>query len=408
MMREVLLKDICELKSGSTPRRNKKEYWEKGTIPWAKISDLETSSDGYIYDTEEYITKKALESINNRFFKKGTLLLAMYGSVGKTAIANIDLTMNQAILGINIKDEDRVNLKYLRYWLNVQKDKLLKRAVGATLKNLSKTIIEDLKIPLPSLATQKAIAARLDLAEKVKNLNQQLLEKYDELAQAVFLEMFGDPRTNPKKWNLKLLGKEFDISSGGTPSTKIKSYWENGNISWIGSNMCQNKILFENDGKFITKKGLQKSAAKLFPVNTVLIALVGATIGKVGLNRFETTTNQNIAGIRPNENYDSLFVMYYLMNSYHKFLELGDKGFRMANLSFIRKLEIFHIPISLQTEFARRIENIEKQKELLRREIQKSEELFESLLQESFSFPSFSKKKRGRFDAVESGVFGKA
>ena len=152
-MEKVKLKDICSMQSGGTPSRSKSEFFS-GSIPWAKISDLEKSKDGFIYETEEHITDEALKSINNRFFKVGTLLLAMYGSVGKTAISKIDLSTNQAILGINIVDEKKVDIKYLRYWFTTIKEQLLNRAVGAALANISLGIVKELEIPLPSIATQ--------------------------------------------------------------------------------------------------------------------------------------------------------------------------------------------------------------------------------------------------------------
>jgi type I restriction enzyme S subunit len=113
-MEKVKLKELCFMQSGGTPSRRKLEYYV-GDIPWAKISDLEKTKDGYISYTEEHISIEALKSINNRFFKSGTLLLAMYGSVGKTAITKIDLTTNQAILGINILDKSKLDIKYHCY-----------------------------------------------------------------------------------------------------------------------------------------------------------------------------------------------------------------------------------------------------------------------------------------------------
>lgn len=109
--------------------------------------------------------------------------------------------------------------------------------------------------------------------------------------------MFGDVDSNTRGYPTFKIGTQFSLGAGGTPSTQNKEYWDNGTISWIGSNMCQNAVLYENDGKYITEKGYANSSAKLFKRDTVLVALVGATIGKVALLKFETTTNQNVLGI---------------------------------------------------------------------------------------------------------------
>ncbi|WP_338936759.1 restriction endonuclease subunit S [Fusobacterium polymorphum] len=153
------------------------------------------------------------------------------------------------------------------------------------------------------------------------------------------------------------------MSSGGTPSKANKIYWENGTISWIGSNMCNDEIITKNDGKFITEEGLKNSSAKIYKMNTVIVALVGATIGKTGLLKFETSTNQNIAALEiKNMDYSPEFLFFLLQNLYYKFTELGGDTFKMANLSFIKNLPLISPPIELQNKFAERIEKIEKLK----------------------------------------------
>ncbi|MDT8309630.1 MAG: restriction endonuclease subunit S [Bacteroidales bacterium] len=99
------LSEVCDIQSGGTPSRLKKEFWN-GEIPWSKISDIE-KSDGILLETEESITVKGLKAIRNRMFNPGTLLFAMYGSVGKAAIAGIEVSTNQAILGITVKDKKK-------------------------------------------------------------------------------------------------------------------------------------------------------------------------------------------------------------------------------------------------------------------------------------------------------------
>ena len=154
-------------------------------------------------------------------------------------------------------------------------------------------------------------------------------------------------------WKVSNFGKNFEVSSGGTPSTKISEYWENGNISWIGSNLCQNKILNENDGKYITELGYENSSAKLYAKGTILIALIGATIGKTALLKFPTATNQNIAGVEVDNNkFSSDFVFFVAQLLYPKFQGIGKNKFKMANLKFIKDLPIIIPSLQLQNEFA--------------------------------------------------------
>lgn len=198
--------------------------------------------------------------------------------------------------------------------------------------------------------------------------------------------MFGDPILNPMGWAISHYGDEFEIMSGGTPKTDIPEYWVNGKISWIGSNLCQNSVLIENDGKFITEKGLNNSSAKIFNKGYILIALVGATIGKVAHLKFSTSTNQNIAGINvpQNENYIPEFVFYNTQFLYPKFMDIGNSKFKMANLSFIRSLQIPIVPIKAQKKFSNFVEQLDKSKFRIKKSLEKLEMTYKALLQEYF------------------------
>lgn len=248
-------------------------------------------------------------------------------------------------------------------------------------------LLKEITIPVPPLSQQQSIVAELDNINNLINIKKAQLDEYDKLAQSIFYEMFGDPIDNPKKWEVKKLGDEFDVSSGGTPSTKNPEYWDGGDISWIGSNMCQNKVITNNDGKFITQKGLEHSNAKLYSKGTVLVALVGATIGKVALLQIETTTNQNIAGINvsANKQYVPFFVFYVIQSLYCLFENVGEGKFKMANLSFVRSLPIINPPLSLQQSFAEKIEAIEHQKELVKQSLNEVKTLFDSRMDYYFN-----------------------
>lgn len=176
----------------------------------------------------------------------------------------------------------------------------------------------------------------------------------------------------------------------GSPREIIKQayqyYWDNGTIPWIGSNMCQDTILIKNDGKFITEEGYIHSSAKWFYKGTVLVALVGATIGKTALLRFDTTTNQNIAAIDVNGNaaFSSEFVFYHMQMLYAKFMEIGNGKFKMANQGFIRQLPLVCPPLALQQRFAAFVEQADKSKVTIQKALDEAQLLFDSLMQKYF------------------------
>ncbi|MEJ8598147.1 restriction endonuclease subunit S [Riemerella anatipestifer] len=380
-MERVKLEELCEMKSGGTPRRSNAEYYG-GDIPWCKISDIDKAVNGYIYDTEEKITEEGLKNIRNRVFKKDTLLLAMYGSVGKTAFISKEMSTNQAILGINVIDKNRLDVRYLKIWFDNIKEQLLNRAVGGTLQNISLGIVKDLEIPLPPLEEQKTIAEKLDHAQKIINLNEAEVARYDELTQALFIDMFGDPVQNPKGWEVKKLGDFGDWKAGGTPSRKIKNYFK-GNIPWVSSGELNAKYI-SSSNEHISKEALENSSAKLIATGSLLLGMYDTAALKSSINTIELTCNQAIAFSKL-KNINTIFVYHSIQYGKEHFKK-NQRGVRQKNmnLSMIKNLEIPIPPITLQNEFAKRIEQIEILKNQAQQELKQSKNLFQSLLQESF------------------------
>ena len=247
-------------------------------------------------------------------------------------------------------------------------------------------IVRELMFNMYKRPEQDNIVKRLDKLESLIALKNHQLNKLDELIKSRFIEMFGHPMNDTFKWKVSTIGEQFDVTSGGTPATGEKAFWDNGTIPWIGSNMCQDTILYENDGKFITEEGYAHSSAKWFYSGTVLVALVGATIGKTALLQFDTTTNQNIAAINVNgnKNFSSEYIFYHLQLLYEKFMEIGNGKFKMANQGFIKQLLLICPPLDLQNQFSALVKQVNKSKLAIEKSIEKLEILKKSLMQEYF------------------------
>lgn len=276
---------------------------------------------------------------------------------------------------------------YLQYFFKSSHfRKQLKSSATTTINQITRNMLVDIEVPIFSIAESRKIVERLSAVEALINMEQQQILQYDALIKSRFVEVFGNPMTDTSKWQTSTIGEQFDITSGGTPATDEKAYWDNGTIPWIGSNMCQNMILYENDGKFITAEGYAHSSAKWFYNGTVLVALVGATIGKTALLRFDTTTNQNIAAINVNgnKNFSSEFVFYHLQLLYRKFMEISNGKFKMANQGFIRQLPLICPPIELQKQFAVFVKQVDKLKATVQKSLDETQKLFDSLMQQCF------------------------
>lgn len=376
------LGEVCDFQGGSQPP---KKEWSSTSKPdyvrMLQIRDFTQSSTNYI----EYVKK----SKSLKFCDEDDVLIGRYGaSVGKI-LTGLKGAYNVAIIK-SIPDEKYLIKEFLKFYFtssSFQHNLSIVSKNRAAQDGFSKDDIFDFIIPTPSIDIQHQIVAELDLLCGVIEKQKAQIEELDKLSQSIFYDMFGDPVTNDKGWVVSKYGEKFKISSGGTPSKTNPEYWDNGNIPWIGSNMCQNCVIYDNDGKYITEKGLNSSSTNILKVGTVLIALVGATIGKVALLQKEMATNQNIANINvwDSKDFNSMFIFFHSMNLYHLFMNLGDGGFKMANQGFIRELPLICPPLSLQQEFAAKIEAIEAMKAKVRQSLKESETLFNSRMDYYFN-----------------------
>src|SRR3989344_5380371 len=202
--REVELREITEsISAGGTPRRDKKDYWENGTIPWVKISDMK---EKYISRTEEKITDKGLKNSSANLFPSGTLIYSIFASLGTIGILEIDATTNQAIAGI-IPKKDIISTKYLYYCLQAEKNKILSKKSHATQDNLNLTILRNHKIPLPSLQIQKQIVFILEKAEELIRKRKDAIRLIQEYTQSLFYSFDRD-------YQIKKLSEIANINMG--------------------------------------------------------------------------------------------------------------------------------------------------------------------------------------------------
>ncbi len=250
-----------------------------------------------------------------------------------------------------------------------------------------------IKIPLPPLSEQKRIAAILDEADQIRQLNKQLIEKYNKLSQSLFLDMFGDPVTNPMGWEkVKLDSITSKIGSGSTPRGGKEAYKKEG-ISIIRSmNVYDNLFKYKNLA-FIDKEQAAKLKNVIVEENDVLFNITGASICRCTIvpnNVLPARVNQHVSILRPiSSKLNSKYLSSLLIskNSKIHLLKVGSAGGAIMEAITKETLNNFIIalpPIKLQNKFAQRIEEIEKQKAQAEASLQKSEALFGALLQGAF------------------------
>ncbi|HIF9357923.1 TPA: restriction endonuclease subunit S [Photobacterium damselae] len=206
----VKLGDIFKVTSGGTPSRKKSEYYEGGDIPWVKTGDLHNK---YIHSASEFITQEGLEGSSARLYPKDTVLVAMYGAtIGACSILNIKAATNQACAAFT--PNKNVDPVFLYYLLKYNKPNFVKAGSGGAQPNISGTFLKNFEIPLPPLKEQQRIAAILDKADAIRQKRKQAIELADEFLRSVFLDMFGDPVTNPKGWITGSLSEYGEFKNG--------------------------------------------------------------------------------------------------------------------------------------------------------------------------------------------------
>lgn len=162
---------------------------------------------------------------------------------------------------------------------------------------------------LPPLPEQKAIAEVLSsLDDKIDLLTRQN-KTLEDLAQTYFRKWFVEDAS--EDWDVVPISSKYNILLGGTPSRKIESYWKNGTVGWINSGKVNDFRILEAS-EFITEEALQKSAAKLLPAGTTVIAITGATLGQISIIEYSFAANQSVIGLVPKAELSNNFIYLWL------------------------------------------------------------------------------------------------
>ena len=338
----VNLGDVAEVIAGQSPPGESYNECGKG-VPFyqgkADFGDIWLNPPR-VWTTE--VTKRA---------RLDDVLMSVRAPVGPVNLCPQDICIGRGLAAI--RPSESLLRDYLFYFLRNNQEKI-RGGDGAVFPNISRDQIAEIEIPLPPLEEQRRIVEEIEGYQKILDGARQILAAYR-------------PRLDVKPdWEQVALGEVCEVKSGGTPARNKEEYW-GGAIPWVGSTVCKDCKVHKAE-EFITKAGLEQSAAKLFRPKTTLIALVGATIGKTALLEFECSTNQNIAGLFPLKPDQLLpdFLFLAAQGLYHEFMRIGDGQFRMANLSFVRALTIPLPPIEEQRRIVEELDTEAAQMETIR------------------------------------------
>ena len=364
------------------------EYFD-GAPRYIRITDI--NEEGKLNETIKAPSGESKEWKKYKL-KKGDILFARTGAtVGKTFL--YDESYGDCIYAgylIRFTPNPKICFpKYIYYytktpeyfsWVEMKQNVVAQPNINA------KQYGSELDIPLPPLPQQQKIANILDAADALRQNDKALVAKYDELIQALFLDMFGDPVSNPKGWEKLELGKAIDVRDGTHDSPK---YVEKGYPLVTSKNIKNGELVLDNVN-YISQEDYNKiNNRSKVDVGDIIMPMIG-TIGNPLLVDFEVNfAIKNVALFKFNDK--SIITNIMLLNLLNghfleRFSSLNNKGGtqKFVSLGDIRKMLVPIPPITLQNQFAERVTLIEEQKTIAQASLLKSEELFNSLLQKAF------------------------
>jgi len=209
--RRARIEEVAQVLGGGTPSRQESKFFGGG-VPWATPTDV-TALDGmYISATRESITEEGLRSSSTKLLPAGAVLLTSRATIGFTAVAAVPICTNQGF--VNFICGPDLLPEFLAHWLRTQKTKMLQHAGGTTFKEIARGTLRKFEIVLPEIEAQRRIVDLLARTEGIVRLRREAQQKAAELIPAIFIDMFGDPATNPQAWPRHPLSAVAEVISG--------------------------------------------------------------------------------------------------------------------------------------------------------------------------------------------------
>ena len=285
-----------------------------------------------------------------------------------------------------LKPKEGLDVEYLCYSLMFYRVEGMIN--GATRKKLTQKALRQMKIPMLKLDEQIKIATQIKHIEMIKEKRLKQLHKLDELIQARFVEMFGDPVVNDKGWKIDTVEKLCkEIYGGGTPSKSHPEYYEDGNIPWVSSKDMKTDVLNDSQIK-INQLGVDNSTARMVPVNSVIMVIRSGILKHtlpVAINVVPITVNQDLKVFIPNERLLTRFLAVQF-KMHEKDILSGVRAVTADNIEFnsLKQRKLIVPPIELQQEFADFAHQVNKSKVEIQQALEKTQLLFDSLMQQYF------------------------
>ncbi len=383
---KVKLKDCCKVVGGATPKRNVPEYWESDDIPWVTPKDVSNLTDKTLLDAPEYISQLGFDKCATYLLPKGSILLTSRAPIGNVAIAGKDMCTNQGFK--SLVAGEGVDSTYLYYCMLAHSKHLDALGNGATFKEVSKKVVEEFEIPLPPFEEQKRIATILDKADAIRRKRQQAIDLADDFLRSVFLDMFGDPVTNPKGWEVRSCS---EVSRQITVGLVIKpaSYYVEFGVPAIRSLNIKESGINENNFVFFSEVDNENTLAKSRVFEGDIVIVRSGQPGRAAVipKHLNGINAIDVLILRTNVDYfEPHYLAYFLNSSAGKQIVMAEERGQIQkhlNVGSLNNAEIPVPPLHLQKKFVKILKGT---REKFAKEISGNySSLFHSLSQKAFA-----------------------
>ena len=372
----VKLGDVCEIVMGQAPAGETYNNDNKGFPLIAGAGDFKNG----IIDVKKFTTTPT------KLSKIDDIVLSIRASIGDKVWSNSIYCLGRGVAALRVSDD--LEKDYLWHTLSHVEKKLASKAKGATFKQVNREDIHTLKIPLPPLAEQKRIAAILDNADEIKRKREQVIAKLDQLAQSIFVEMFGDPSTNDMHWSKATLS-DFILSASDGPH--VSPNYEETGIPFLSARHVRPSLVTWEDLKYLSEEDALQQWKKCKPELGDILYTKGGTTGYAAVVK----TNVNfaiwvhIALLKPNRQKCNSVWLEHMLNSKYCYQQSQILTHGIANrdlgLKRMIRIDMYNPPLELQEQFSTRISKLEKLKASNIAALEKHNTLFASLQHQAFT-----------------------
>ncbi|MGO6984557.1 restriction endonuclease subunit S [Rhizobium leguminosarum] len=384
---QVRISEVTEIVSGATPKTALSSYWD-GDIAWATPADLSDLDGAYIGDTPRKITEAGLRSCAASILPPNSVLFSSRAPIGHVAINTVPMATNQGFKSF-VPNNRVLNSKFLFWWLKAHRARLEAMGTGATFKEVSKATVSRVEIPLPPLEEQKRIAAILDKSDQLRQKRGQAIALLDSLSESIFLEMFGEPVSNPRGFAVKELQEIVDPHRKITYGILMPGPDVPDGVPYVRVMDMRDGLVLVDQLRRTTSEIAKEYRRSSLRAGDLLISIRGH-VGRLavtprecdGANITQDTARLAISEANP------LYVSALLSTSEAQhWMAQRTKGVavRGINLGDLKKFPVMLPAMAEQNEFARQVEQKLKVIQLKEAQLRGSESLFSSLQHRAFT-----------------------